>query len=129
MKKKNMFPVKILVVDDEEDIRDILKLLLSSLCEKVLVATNGKDAIKILEQNQVDLIISDMKMPEIDGFKLLEHVLRESVQHKPRFIFISGGVDLDARQEKIINEHTQGIISKPFTMDELISKLALIFPD
>jgi CheY-like chemotaxis protein len=129
MKKKYMFPVKILVVDDEEDIREILKLLLSSLCEKVLVATSGKDAIKILEQDQVDLIISDMKMPEIDGFKLLEHVIRESGQHKPQFIFISGGVDLDARQEKTINEHTQGIISKPFSMDELISKLALIFPD
>lgn len=124
-----MFPVKILVVDDEVDIREILKLLLSSLCEKVLVATSGKDAIKILEQDQVDLIISDMKMPEIDGFKLLEHVLSVSGQHKPQFIFISGGVDLDARQEKIINEHTQGIISKPFTMDELISKLAFIFPD
>ena len=65
---------KVLLVDDEVQ---ILKALIRVFidCEyDVFTAENGKDALEILERQEVDLIISDMRMPDIDGYELLSRV-------------------------------------------------------
>ena len=65
----------ILVVDDEEMIRDILVEEFNSIAELVLEAGNGKEAIAILEQHpELDAVFSDISMPEMDGLELLEWV-------------------------------------------------------
>lgn len=66
----------ILVVDDERDIRESLHALLSSEYPdaKVFAVASGKDAIKILEDNEIHLVITDYRMPGMDGLELLEHV-------------------------------------------------------
>ena len=120
------FNKKILIVDDEDDIRDFLKYLLSTQCEKVFVAKSGLEALEFLNKNEVDLIISDIKMPDMDGFQLLENILRLSGK-KPYFTFITGGVDLTPDQHEIIRKSTKGIIQKPFGLSDLQKKLEELF--
>lgn len=66
--------VTILVVDDEEMMRSLLEKILSREGYKIITAVDGVNALEQLQENKVDLIISDMKMPRMNGFELLKHV-------------------------------------------------------
>lgn len=66
----------ILAVDDEEIFRAELAKELSTNKFRVLLATNGYEAIQILDTNKIDLIVSDIKMPIADGFQLLTYVMQ-----------------------------------------------------
>lgn len=84
----------ILLVDDNEDYLRLMKDLLYSNGYNVLTATNGADALRVLESSSVDLIISDIKMPRLDGIKLHAYI-RELEEYKDtKFIFISGYKDV-----------------------------------
>ena len=64
-----MSAAKILVVDDEERVREMLKFRLKFLDYEVIEATNGRDALEVAAAEKPDLILLDVMMPEIDGFQ------------------------------------------------------------
>ena len=66
--------VSILVVDDESMMRNLLERILSRDGYKVVSAEDGQDALRMLEREPVDIIISDLKMPRMNGFDLLKAV-------------------------------------------------------
>jgi twitching motility two-component system response regulator PilH len=80
----------ILVVDDNADYRFLLDLALSLGGYTVLGAENGLDAIEVLEKHPVDLIISDIRMPRMDGIKLHAFARETPRLRYTKFIFISG---------------------------------------
>lgn len=122
------FKKRILIVDDEDDIRDFLHYILSVLVVEVVSVKSGLEAIEYLKNNEVDLVFSDIKMPDMDGFGLLENVKNQK-GNEPVFVFISGGVDLTPRQKELIHKHTKGVIQKPFSPNDLKEKLTEIFQD
>lgn len=67
----------ILVVDDERTMLSLLKKILSQDGYQVYLATNGREALAVIEKQHVDIIITDVKMPELDGFGLLKIVKNE----------------------------------------------------
>jgi DNA-binding NtrC family response regulator len=69
--------VSILVVDDESMMRNLLERILSRDGYQVLSAEDGQDALKVLEKESVDIIISDLKMPRMSGFELLKAVKKD----------------------------------------------------
>lgn len=71
MIKENM---RILVVDDEQDYCDVLNMILSSKGYVVECCNNGREALSFLEKKSVDVVISDIKMPVMDGFELLKEI-------------------------------------------------------
>ncbi|KAA3637805.1 MAG: response regulator [Calditrichaeota bacterium] len=66
--------VTILIVDDEEMMRNLLDKILSREGYKIETAVDGVHALEVLNEKKIDLIISDMKMPRMNGFELLKHV-------------------------------------------------------
>ncbi|MBD3401832.1 response regulator [candidate division GN15 bacterium] len=69
--------ITILVVDDEQMMRDLLTKILSRDGYRILTAEDGQAALEMLDQHQIDLIISDMKMPRLNGFELLKIVKKD----------------------------------------------------
>ena len=65
-------PAKILIVDDEKPIRDSLKLILDEEGYSTNVASDGEDALQRLQEDVYDVVITDIKMPRMDGMQLLE---------------------------------------------------------
>jgi len=115
---------KILVVDDEQNIRAVLKgLLAKNGFTDVLAAENGKQALELVQDNAIDLIISDISMPVMDGLKLFEEVRGSGVI----FIVITaiGTVEMAV---DLMKKGVYDFISKPFDETELINtvKKALI---
>lgn len=91
---------KILVVDDEPNLLSFLHDILAGHNYDVSTAVSGNQAIAALDKEKFDLILSDVNMPDGDGYSLLDHV-NQMKKDKPVFIFMSGfsknnSLDLDA---------------------------------
>ncbi|MGE5087010.1 MAG: response regulator [Bacillota bacterium] len=110
---------KVLVVDDEKDLRDLISYFLSREKFEVATAENGCDAIEKLKSWHPQLIISDIRMPQCDGFELIQNI--SQIPHNaPAVMFISGYVGGDEEELKK-NPHCVGFIAKPVNKTELIS--------
>lgn len=111
----------ILVVDDETDILDSITALMQAVnsSPRVLTARDGKDALEILDKESVDLIVTDYRMPRMDGLELLR-IARERNPEMP-MILITAYPD-PALEDTAM--HTLGVshfIRKPFDPGEIIS--------
>lgn len=111
---------KILVVDDDEGIRDIIKLALknTNLCS-VQTAENGKDAVCIIKQKTFDLIITDYNMPLMNGLELFEQC--KAMKPEIPFIFVTGCPSGASIIGKVKKEGIVGCICKPFDLYEVVN--------
>ena len=117
-----------LIVDDEEDLRDILELMLSRMGVDVVSASNGRDALIQLKEKTFDLVISDISMPIMDGVTLLKELRNNPDLSQPHFLFISGGIEFDESKQALISSQSDGMISKPFQIDQILDSFSRIFP-
>lgn len=113
---------KILVVDDDAALLDLLVDTLSTIGYSVVPALGGSEALVILEQDTFDMVISDIKMPEVDGISLLNKV-RRSYPGVP--VLLITGV---ASDDIISKASPDGFLAKPFRIghiEELIESTLL----
>src|SRR3989337_2366329 len=115
---------KILVTDDEELFLSQLEHTLSSAYYNVILARNGADALSKIASENVDLVISDFKMPVMDGLELLHHI-RERYYHIPVIIMTAyGTIDLAVSTMK---EGATDFLIKPFSAEHLNFVVGRIF--
>lgn len=107
----------LLVVDDEHDLRDIVASEFDFLGATVFQAENITSAQKILADNKIDLIVSDIRMPGGTGVDLLEIVKSKGVDAPP-VILVTGFADITV--ENAFAKGAEALISKPFKLDDLI---------
>ena len=110
----------ILLVDDEPLTLKNLKTIFEKADFDVMTAQHGLEAIAVYEhkKNQIDVILSDIELPEMDGWML--HSRLKEINPQVKVIFTSGyhNPDIQARCER---EGIQALISKPFKLDEVVS--------
>lgn len=112
---------KILIVDDDMELREYLKAHLS-LSYKVLTAPDGVEAMKLLLANKIDLIVSDVMMPEMDGLALLKTIRSNVDTHHIPVILLSSKNDIADRMAGW-DRGADGYIGKPFNIEELDSMI------
>jgi CheY-like chemotaxis protein len=110
----------ILLVDDNEDYLMLMKDLLYSNGYSVTTATNGADACDILDSADVDLIISDIKMPKLDGIKLHAFARETEKYRNTKFIFISGYKDVYADLMKL-DQNKDFLLDKTMPANEIVA--------
>lgn len=109
----------ILVTDDDQDIRNMIKIYLQNENYDVLLAKNGKEAIEILEDHTVDLLILDIMMPEMDGMETC-YKIRE--RWRMPILFLSAkGEDMDKIMG--LSAGADDYITKPFNPLELTARV------
>ena len=113
---------KILIVEDEKSISNILENILSEEIQgsEITIAENGLDAYKLIEKNDFDLIISDIKMPKLSGNELLTQSL--SIKPESVFLMISGHADIETAVSCLKNG-AYDFISKPIDINRLITSV------
>jgi DNA-binding NtrC family response regulator len=89
----------VLVVDDEEGIREAVSINLEVDGFKVVTASGGDEAIELLKKTKVDFIISDVRMPKGDGVSLLKYV-KEHYPSLPHIVLFSGYAEVNAEEVK-----------------------------
>jgi DNA-binding response OmpR family regulator len=108
---------KILIIDDELSIRMLLENFLSKSYE-VISLSNGSEAIMWLETNLPDLIICDIQMPKMDGFKFLEKLRQRGfTRHTP--VIMLSGIDTSKDRVRCYRLGSQDFLVKPFNPEEL----------
>ncbi len=113
---------KILVVDDEAFNRDIIKKVLIKEGFSILEASNGMESLSILESNKIDLILMDIMMPIMDGFKAIEAIKKENIYKNLPIIAITALSDKQT-QQKILKLGAKMLIAKPFELPILIDSV------
>ena len=106
----------ILVIDDEKSMRDFLAIMLKKEGYQVQLAENGKTALTAISRNVFDVIISDIRLPDIDGLELLKHC--KKVSPDTDFILITAYASTETAVEAV-KMGAADYIYKPFDIDEM----------
>ncbi len=118
---------RILIIDDEEEIRDVLKLHLSSGKYDLIEATNGEEAITLMKSGanllQVGLIICDIRMPKVNGVEAIEY-LKQNAPSIP-ILVVTGYPDADLAVS-LLEKGIKGYLVKPVDKETLLGKVAEI---
>ena len=110
---------RILVIDDEPDVRRLLVRFLRTLEYEVVEAENGKQAMSILAEATPDLVLTDINMPEMDGIEVINELRRDG--REVPVLAISGGGTFP-KETLLANAKILGAVAtieKPFDLDEL----------
>lgn len=110
---------KILIVDDETQMREVAAMILSDNGYEVLQAEGGKKAIEQTRTLLPDLILCDVRMPDMDGFQVIEALKETPATACIPFIFLTGFVDKETLR-KGMQQGADDYLTKPFTSEELL---------
>lgn len=110
--------MKILIVEDEKAIADLVSIHLKRAGYECDLATNGKKGADLIEKNSYDLILLDIMLPEIDGYELMEYI--EPMGIPVIFMTAKGSVK---DRVKGLHMGADDYLVKPFSMDELIARV------
>ncbi len=113
--------VRILLVEDEESLRESLKLNLELEDYEVVATDNGKDAIKYFHEQHFDLAILDVMLPEVDGFQICEQIRLTNMDMPVIFLTAK-----DAATDRIagLKRGADDYITKPFNLEELLLRVS-----
>ncbi len=111
--------MKILVVDDEKLIRNVIREYLENEKYEVLEAENGFDALRVLETNKVDLIILDIMMPRMDGFETLKEIRKT----KDTPVIMLSAMKEEEDKLSSFNLGVDDYVTKPFSPKELVARV------
>jgi len=109
---------KILIVDDEETLTWSMAKSLSKDKDKyeVMIANNGREALNVLERERIDLVISDIRMPDINGLDLLVRIKKEFPQTKVIIMTAYGSSDV---QKEANRRGSLYYVEKPFEISDI----------
>ena len=113
---------KILIIEDDKEVRETITELVENAGYNPIAMPDGQQAIRFLEHEIPDLIISDIMMPNVDGFQVLEHVKSLQTTSTVPFIFISARADQSDVRTGMISG-AEDYITKPFRAKELIQSI------
>lgn len=104
----------ILVIDDDTDLREFLRLMLTSMGFEVTTAANGQEALEFMEGHDPDLILLDMKMPVMDGWEFCRAL--EGRDSRPPIVVLTAAPD---PADRAAEAHADGWLGKPFEYADL----------
>ena len=115
--------LKVLVVDDEPNIRDLLSASLRFQGHQVLTAANGNEAINKIVDNQPDVVLLDVMLPDISGFGVTKKI--RSLGIETPILFLTAR---DDTEDKVTGLTVGGddYVTKPFSLDEIIARISAI---
>lgn len=117
----NTTTLKVLVVDDDEDIRDVLRELLAEEGFYVRTAQDGREALEVLKQESGWVVLLDMRMPVLDGMAFLREVERNRrLQTANKIAIMSAGWEQPLDSSRLQNKLVKAFLPKPFELDTVV---------
>lgn len=110
----------ILAVDDDKNTRMLLKAVLEAENYSVLTAENGEQALRIMDENHVDLVVLDVMMPQMDGYEFTR-ILREGNNNLPILMISAKQLPADKKQGFLVG--TDDYMTKPIDEEEMLLRI------
>ena len=115
--------MRILAVEDEPEYLEMLQEVMKSLGHSITIAQNGKEALTLLDRQQIDVVVSDVKMPEMDGIEFHRELRERPGYRNTPFIFLTG-VDDISQVKAECKRDCDLLLQKPFPIDKLLQLFA-----
>jgi len=119
-------PDKILVVDDKEQMREVLRKFLAAEKYVVETAENAVEALKKFDETRFDVVLSDIKMPGMDGTELLDEILKNDAQTIVILMTAFGSIEAAVAA---IKRGAADYVSKPFQMDDVLFRISRVLKE
>ena len=116
--KPNASQRRILIVDDEAEIREALAEILTGARHRVVTASSGREALERMAAEHYDVILTDIRMPDLDGRALYQEIERRWPGQAGRVVFVTGDTLASALRE-FVSESGRPVIEKPFLPSEV----------
>jgi DNA-binding response OmpR family regulator len=113
---------RILIIEDDESLATLLAVLLTRNGFSVWVAPTGKEGLLLAEQYNCDLILSDIDLPDLDGFEICRHMKASSKYQQVPLVLMSGRHP-EENEKKAFKYGAVDFLAKPFQVDELVNRL------
>ena len=110
----------VLYVEDEDDTRSQISQILKLFFKEVVVGINGKEALELYKQQDIDLVMTDLTMPIMDGLTMVKHI--KHINHNQHVVVLTAHNSSDNLMETI-NLQIDGFLLKPLRMEKLIELL------
>jgi CheY-like chemotaxis protein len=113
---------RILLVDDNDNLRNLLQRTLEGAGFSVLSASDGAEALRLCQQHggAIDLTVSDIVMPQLNGLQMMEQI--RAARPNLKFLFITGFAD-EFRELRELNKNIADVLEKPFLPSDLVGKV------
>jgi diguanylate cyclase (GGDEF)-like protein len=124
MEKIGDAPIKVLVVDDERNILDIIKFNLEVEGYEVITSRDGEEALRLIQELRPDLILCDIMMPELDGLEVCRRLKADSRTNQIPVVMLSARTQA---QDKVasIEAGADDFITKPFDFSDLVARITI----
>jgi len=116
--------MNILAIDDNEDILKLLKTVISSKGHDFTQATNGKDGVKLIEEQNFDAVLLDLAMPEFSGLNVIESLKKSNRLNEQKIILFTASSATDKEIDVLLQyDGITSCVRKPVDIDILIKEL------
>ncbi|MCY4491854.1 MAG: response regulator [Thaumarchaeota archaeon] len=118
--------MRVLQIDDNDDIRKFVGMTVSSMGHDYESADGGRKGVEMIENNQYDMVLLDMSMPEFSGIDVINDLSSKNLMTKQKIVIFSASVKKDDIIEELQGKGIHSFLPKPVDIDELIDKLTEI---
>lgn len=122
--------MKVLIVDDSASMRKIIRrvLMLSGYNAACLEAANGIEALEVLQREKVDLVLTDINMPQMNGEELIERLTQDELMSSIPVLVVSTDRSED-RLSRMLQRGCRGYVTKPFTPEALAQSMKQVLSE
>ena len=121
--KEETKSLKILIIDDNEQITKMVTTFLELKEHKCTVANDGKEGLSIIKENRHDVILLDLAMPEFDGYSVIKDLEENNLLKDHKIIVFTASTITQDELDQLVTRGVTSYILKPIDIDILLSKL------
>ena len=121
--KEETTSLKILIVDDNEQITKMLTTFLELKQHICTVANDGKEGLELIKENNSDVILLDLAMPEFDGYAVIDDLEDNNLLKDRKIIVFTASTITQEELDKLVDRGVNSYILKPIDIDTLLSKI------
>jgi len=118
--------MKILGIDDNADINELLDTVLNSSGHEFSYVNNGKEGLKLIQENSYDLVLLDLSMPEFTGLDVVDSLNNDGIIDKQKIVLFTASSITDSEIEELLKNGAYSCIRKPIDIDVLLEKIGVI---
>ena len=115
--------MRILEIDDNEDIISFVKMIVTSMGHSFESANNGRDGIKMIEENDYDVVLLDLAMPEFSGEDVIDHLAKKGILKKQKIVLFTAS---GQHEDRLVKRGAHSYITKPIDIDALMERMTEI---
>ncbi len=118
--------MKILGIDDNEDLLSLCEIALSSEGHEYTAIDNGKEGLQAIKDKKFDLVLLDLSMPEFSGVDVIDALVKEGIMKKQKVVIFTASSATEKEYGPLLEKGAHSIIKKPLDVDELLETVKKI---